>query len=176
MTSEISGGSTHSSGDNQTQNPQNQNNLPINTQSSHTPPTLPPSSSLVIEHFSSGFPSVNQTIVVKLDGSNYLGWLYASLFDIMLGQIVGFSTTAQIWVSLEQTYTTASFAQKLEVQTTLQNLKKEGMSALAYLQKLKLLYNVLASIGGPVSLQDHHIYLFNGIGSKYNAFVSPIQA
>ncbi|KAF4351370.1 hypothetical protein F8388_022745 [Cannabis sativa] len=150
MTSKTSGGSTHSSGDNQTQNPQNQNDLPINTQSSHTPPTLPPSSSL--------------------------GWLYASLFDIILGQIVGFSTAAQIWVSLEQTYTTASFAQKLEVQTTLQNLKKEGMSTLAYLQKLKSLYNVLASIGGPVSLQDHHIYLFNGIGSKYNAFVSPIQA
>ncbi|KAF4399954.1 hypothetical protein G4B88_021168 [Cannabis sativa] len=75
-----------------------------------------------------------------------MSWLYASLFDSMLGQIMGFNTIAEIWVSLERTYPAASFVRSFEFRTALQNLKKDGLTASAYLQKLKTLCNTLASV------------------------------
>ncbi|KAF4347531.1 hypothetical protein G4B88_025769 [Cannabis sativa] len=105
-----------------------------------------------------------------------MSWLYASLSDSMLGQIVGFTTAAEIWVSLERTYSAASFARSSEFRTALQNLKKDRLSASAYLQKLKTLCNTLASVGEPISFQEHLTYLLNGLGPEYNAFVTPILA
>ncbi|KAF4390066.1 hypothetical protein F8388_003008 [Cannabis sativa] len=94
----------------------------------------------------------------------------------MLGQIVGFTTAAEIWVSLERTYSAASFARSSDFRTALQNLKKDELSASAYLQKLKTLCNTLASVGEPISSQEHLTYLLNGLGPEYNAFVTPILA
>ncbi|KAF4352663.1 hypothetical protein G4B88_012566 [Cannabis sativa] len=105
-----------------------------------------------------------------------MSWLYASLSDSMLSQIVAFTTAAEIWVSLERTYSTASFARSSDYRTTLQNLKKDGLNASAYLQKLKSLCNTLASVGEPISSQEHLTYLLNGLGPEYNAFVTPILA
>ncbi|XP_062118762.1 uncharacterized protein LOC133832434 [Humulus lupulus] len=105
-----------------------------------------------------------------------MSWLYASLSDGMLNQIIHFQTASAIWASLEQIYIAASFAWVSEVRTTLQNIKKEGLTTFAYLQKLTSLCNTLASLDNPVSPQDHLIYLLNGLGSDYNAFVTSIQA
>ncbi|KAF4352818.1 hypothetical protein F8388_026360 [Cannabis sativa] len=103
-----------------------------------------------------------------------MSWMYASISDGMLGQIVAFSTAAEIWSSLNQIYTAASFARVSEHRTTLQNIKKDGMTAFDYLQKINSICNILASAGDPVSSQDHLTFLLNGLGPAYNAFVTPI--
>uniref|UniRef100_A0A803NL56 Reverse transcriptase Ty1/copia-type domain-containing protein n=1 Tax=Cannabis sativa TaxID=3483 RepID=A0A803NL56_CANSA len=105
-----------------------------------------------------------------------MSWLYASLSDSMLGQIVGFTTATEIWVSLERTYSATSFARSFDFRMALQNLKKDRLNASAYLQKLKTLCNTLASVGDPISSQEHLTYLLNGLGLEYNAFVTPILA
>ena len=66
-------------------------------------------------------------------------------------------------------------ARLLEIKTQLQNLRKEGMSAMEYIQKLKALCNTLASIREPVSCKDHLFYMFNGLDKEYNAFVASIS-
>ncbi|KAF4366500.1 hypothetical protein F8388_003738 [Cannabis sativa] len=52
----------------------------------------------------------------------------------------------------------------------------EGLTAFSYLQKLQSLCNTLASVGEPISDQDHLTYLLNGLGLEYDAFVTPILA
>ncbi|KAF4352601.1 hypothetical protein F8388_016298 [Cannabis sativa] len=42
--------------------------------------------------------------------------------------------------------------------------------------KLNSLCNTLASVGEPISSQDHLGYLLNGLGPEYNAFVTTILA
>ena len=61
-------------------------------------------------------------------------------------------------------------ARLVELCTQLQSLKKGGMFALDYNQKIKGLCNSLVAIGEPVSREDQLIYMFNGLHSEYNAF------
>ena len=89
-------------------------------------------------------------------------------------QIVSYSTAHEIWVALEQLYASFSMARITELRTSLQNLKKDGLSAMEYIQKFKSISNNLAAIGEPVSRNDHLIYLFGGLGHEYNAFVTSI--
>ena len=58
-----------------------------------------------------------------------------------------------------------------EIKTQLQRLKKEDMTAMEYIQKLKALYNTLDSIGE----LDHLLYIFNGLDKEYNIFVASIN-
>ena len=62
-----------------------------------------------------------------------------------------------------------------EIKTQLQNLKKEGMTAVDYIQKLKMHCNTLTSIGEPVSCKDHLFYMVNGLDKEYNPFVASIN-
>ncbi|KAF4398916.1 hypothetical protein G4B88_023510 [Cannabis sativa] len=90
---------------------------------------------------------------------------------LFYSKIVGFNTAAEIWVSLERTYSAASFDDSSDFRTALQNLKKDGLTASAYLQKLKTLCHTLASVGEPIYSQEHLTYLLYGLESEYNAFV-----
>ena len=100
-----------------------------------------------------------------------MSWIYASLTENIMTQIVCYSTAHEIWVALEQPYASFSMARITELRTALQNLKKDGLSAMRYIQKFKSICNNLAAIGEPVSRNDHLIYLFGGLGYEYNAFV-----
>ncbi|GMN71348.1 hypothetical protein TIFTF001_053389 [Ficus carica] len=103
-----------------------------------------------------------------------MSWIYASLTEEVMGQIVEYTTALEIWNALEQIYSSASMARIIELRNQLQFLKKGRMTAMEYIQKLKSLCNTLAAIGVPVSRNDNLIYMFNGL-DKYNPFVSSIQ-
>ncbi|GFY85402.1 hypothetical protein Acr_04g0001400 [Actinidia rufa] len=105
-----------------------------------------------------------------------MSWIYASINESMLGQIVGYTSASQIWEALERLYAAASFAHLTELRTALQTIKKEGLTALAYIQKFRHLCNSLASIGEPVTYTDHLIYFLGGLGRDYNPFVTSIQS
>ncbi|GFS33695.1 hypothetical protein Acr_00g0030110 [Actinidia rufa] len=105
-----------------------------------------------------------------------MSWIYASINEFMLGQIVGYTSASQIWEALERLYAAASFAHLTELRTALQTIKKDGLTALAYIQKFRHLCNSLASIGEPVTYTDHLIYFLGGLGRDYNPFVTSIQS
>ena len=104
-----------------------------------------------------------------------MSWLYASLSEDIMAQIVGYSTTVEIWNVLNQIYSTSSMAWVTELHTKLQTLKKDGLLVGEYIQRLKSICNSLAAIGELVSEKDQLIYLFNGLYCEYNSFVTSIQ-
>ncbi|RVW86771.1 hypothetical protein CK203_042767 [Vitis vinifera] len=100
-----------------------------------------------------------------------MSWLYASLSEDIMAQIVGYSTAMEIWNALNQIYFASSMARFTELRTKLQTLKKDGLSAGEYIQRLKSICNSIAAIGEPVSEKGHLIYLFNGLDSRIGEFL-----
>ena len=90
-------------------------------------------------------------------------------------QIVGYSTTVEIWNALNQIYYASSMARVIELHIKLQMLRKDGLSVGEYIQKLKSICNSLAAIGELVFEKDYLIYLFSGLDREYNPFVTSIQ-
>ena len=90
-----------------------------------------------------------------------MSYFYTSLSDNVVPQIVGYNFAHEIWSALNKMYASFSMARLSEIKTQLQNLKKEGMTAMDYIQKLKSLCNTLTSTGEPVSCKDHLFYMFN---------------
>ena len=88
---------------------------------------------------------------------------------------MGYNFAYEIWSALDQIYASSSMAWVSEINTQLQNLKKEGMTAMDYIQKLKTLCNTLTSIGETVSRKDHLFYMVNGLDKEYNLFVASIN-
>ena len=103
-----------------------------------------------------------------------MSWIYAFLTEVMLYQIIGYSTALEIWNALNQIYFAASMARLIEICAKIQNLRKWGMIVMEYIKKLKHLCNTLATIGEPVSYIDHLLYLFGGLDRAYNLFVTLI--
>ncbi|RVX04775.1 hypothetical protein CK203_024901 [Vitis vinifera] len=81
----------------------------------------------------------------------------------IMPQIVVYSTTVEIWNALNQIYYASSMARVIELHIKLQTLKKDGLLAGEYIQKLKSICNSLAAIGELVFEKDHLIYLFSGL-------------
>ena len=104
-----------------------------------------------------------------------MSWLYVSLFEDIMAQIVGYSTAMEIWNALNQIYFVSSMVWVTEIHTKLQKLKKDGLSIGEYIQKLKSICNSLVAIGKPISGKDYLIYLFSGLDREYNPFVTSIQ-
>ena len=64
----------------------------------------------------------SQIQIVNLDFTTWhrfnrliMSWIYASLTERMLYQIVGYSTALEIWYALNQIYSTASMARLIEI-------------------------------------------------------------
>ena len=53
-----------------------------------------------------------------------MSWIYAFLTEVMLYQIVGYSTALEIWNALNQIYFAASMARLIEICAKIQNLRK----------------------------------------------------
>lgn len=90
-------------------------------------------------------------------------------------QIVSYYSTAfEIRDSLASIYSATSMAKLTKLRFQLQNPKKGGLIAIAYLNKLKGLCDSLAAICETVSYNDHILYLLGGLGREYNPFVTSI--
>lgn len=105
-----------------------------------------------------------------------MSWLYSSLTESKVAQIVSCNTAFEIWGSLERTYASTSRSRIIELRTELQNIRKDGLSADEYIFKLKSIVDKLASIGEPVTHNDQIIYLLHGLGPEYNSFADTINA
>lgn len=103
-----------------------------------------------------------------------MSWLYASLTEGMMTQIVNYFLVVEIWESLTSIYSATFMAKLTELQSQFQNLEKDGLTTLAYINKHKSLCNNLAAIGEPFSYNDHVFYLRRGLRHEYNPFVTLI--
>lgn len=103
-----------------------------------------------------------------------MSWIYSSLNEDKLREIIGCSTTFEIWEHLRMVYESSSTARIMGLRSQLQKIRKDGLSVTQYLAQIKDIADKFSAISEP-SYRDHLGYILEGLGSEYNPFVTSIQ-
>ncbi|KAL6348009.1 hypothetical protein AAG906_037738 [Vitis piasezkii] len=74
-------------------------------------------------------------------------WIYSSLTEGVMAQIIDLDTASKIWTALEKIFSAASKARIMQLRFQLQTTKKEGLSKMEYLLKIKFVVDNLVAIG-----------------------------
>jgi gag-polypeptide of LTR copia-type len=83
-----------------------------------------------------------------------LGWLRSSLSREILAQVVSAKTYADLWQTLQRSFSATSRARLSELRRKLQNTSKGSSTCLEYIQKIQSVADELTFIGEPVSDDD----------------------
>ncbi|XP_010277266.1 PREDICTED: uncharacterized protein LOC104611766 [Nelumbo nucifera] len=97
-------------------------------------------------------------------------WLLSSLTKTALAQVVGSKTSKDVWETLKSLYSPRGIASFIGLRNELDALRKNDLSMTAYLQKLKVLGDKLATIGEPLTNSQLIHHVLNGISPDYDAF------
>ena len=120
--------------------------------------------------------SINQEFVAwRHQDRMILSQIYSSLTPEIMAQIIEHSTSHFAWTMLEKIFASSSLAIIMQLHLELQSTKKDSISMIDYLMKIKGIADSLAAIGEPVSEQDQIMNLFAGPGAYYNAFMTEIN-
>lgn len=103
-----------------------------------------------------------------------LSTLVSSLSENILAQMVGISTSREVWIALETIFSSHSCARAMQTRQLLSVMKKENQSISNYFQKIKTHLDTLAAIGEPLVPHEFKSYLLGGLDSTYNAIVIAI--
>jgi histone deacetylase 1/2 len=102
-------------------------------------------------------------------------WIYSSVSEGLLGQIVGLPSSLDIWHALSRICASTCRSRKMALKRELQNLKQDGSSISAYATKLKSISDNLAEIGEIVAEDQLKELFINGLNSDYNSFVASLS-
>ena len=103
-------------------------------------------------------------------------WLQSSLTDSILGLVVGLTTSYEIWNALESSFASQSKAKMMQYKMQLQSVKKENMSMIDYLGKIKTYCDLLAAVGCKISEDDQILHVLNGLSAEYDPVIVAITA
>ena len=103
-------------------------------------------------------------------------WIYSSLTEGVMAQIIGLDTASEIWTALEKIFSAASKARIMQLRFQLQTTKKRGLSMMEYLLKIKSIVDNLLAIGENITEQDRILYLLAGLRAEYNSFVITVTS
>ncbi|KAL5572016.1 hypothetical protein UlMin_021613 [Ulmus minor] len=84
--------------------------------------------------------------------------------------------TNSAWNALEKIFSSSSRARLMQLRLQLQTTKKNSMSMIEFIMKIKGFSDSLAAIGEPVSDQDLIMNLLARLGANYNVVVTSISA
>jgi Reverse transcriptase (RNA-dependent DNA polymerase)/gag-polypeptide of LTR copia-type/GAG-pre-integrase domain len=104
-----------------------------------------------------------------------LAWIFSSISPSILSQIVRCQTTAAVWSTLTQIYSSQSMAKKLDLKFQLQTLKKGSLTCDQFINKMQALADRLRSIGTDVPDSELVMYAAQGLGSDYDSFVTALS-
>ena len=79
-------------------------------------------------------------------------WLMGSMNEDIVTQMIGCNTAREIWLTLEQTYSSSSTTKIMQLKGQLQNLKKGNQSIRDYTTNVKNLVSTLNEVGYLISL------------------------
>ena len=102
-------------------------------------------------------PNTDYTKFQKQDSLLY-SWLLSSVSSNLLSQIVGCSTSYEIWKTVKQIFSSQSAARIMQYRRELQNSRKKEASMKEYLGKNKNLCDKLNVVGHKIS--DNEQILF----------------
>ncbi|KAF5460124.1 hypothetical protein F2P56_020015 [Juglans regia] len=98
----------------------------------------------------------------------------SSLTDKVLAQVLGCSTSYEVWTTLEGLFSTQMQAHIMQTQYSLATLKKGSETITEYFHKATALSASLNAAGHPLSPSEFNIYLLAGLGSDYESLVTSI--
>nr|TKR65777.1 hypothetical protein D5086_0000318010 [Populus alba] len=117
--------------------------------------------------------------IINLSNSNdslILATLNASLTEDVLTQIISYSTSRDVWLTLERNFSSLSRAKAIQVRTQLTTIHKGSLSANAYFLSIKRLADELAFAGQPLTADDIITYVLAGLGQEYDSLASIITS
>ena len=92
----------------------------------------------------------------------------------MVGRIIEYKTTREIWGALNKVYQSPSIATMLRLNSQLQKIKKEGITFSKYLECIKEVFDKYSAMGELLSYRDKLMYTLNGLTEEYDGFVTSI--
>ena len=102
--------------------------------------------------------------------------LLASMSEDILGQMTRLTSARQVWEALHGMFGSQNRARVMQVRYQLSNLKKKGLGAAVYFNKMKGFADTMASIGHPLSDEEVLGYILAGLGPEYEPLVATITA
>ncbi|KAJ8639207.1 hypothetical protein MRB53_015901, partial [Persea americana] len=103
-----------------------------------------------------------------------LSWILSSLTEGVHAQVVGLSTSYEVWHHLATTYASTSKARIMQLRLQLHQLKKGADTMSEFLLKAKSIADQLAMALKPIDDDDLVLYILGGLGSEYGPFVTSI--
>ena len=100
-----------------------------------------------------------------------MSWLLSSISESMLGHVIHCTSSAQIWLTLHQLFTTTSKARVLQLRFQLQSTKKGDLSIQDYILKMRGIADSLNSTGLILSDKELLLYILGGLGNEYDPVV-----
>ncbi|KAA8535839.1 hypothetical protein F0562_030841 [Nyssa sinensis] len=107
-------------------------------------------------------------------GQIILSALLSSLTESLLTQVVGLTTSRDVWLALEKTFSSTSSTRILSIHFQLSTLKKASLTITDYFTKVKQLSDTLSAISHPLSSSEITSYLLAGLPSSYDSLVTSI--
>ncbi|KAJ8628397.1 hypothetical protein MRB53_021704 [Persea americana] len=103
-----------------------------------------------------------------------LSWILSSLTEGDCAQVVGLSTSYEVWHHLATTYASTSKARIMQLRLQLHQLKKGADTMSEFLLKAKSIADQLAIALKPIDDDDLVLYILGGLGSESGPFVTSI--
>ena len=97
-----------------------------------------------------------------------MSWLLSSITEQMLGHVVNYRSSAEVWSLLEQLFFTRSKARILQLRLLLQTTKKGATSIEKVILKIKSNANALIIAGQQISDDELILYILGGLGPEFD--------
>ncbi|KAK9105545.1 hypothetical protein Scep_022389 [Stephania cephalantha] len=98
------------------------------------------------------------------------------LSESVLAQVVGLSTSREVWESLRKHFSSQSQSRVLYLKRELQNMRKGNKTMAEYYLHAKQLADNLAASGNPISNTDLQHMMLGGLDSSYDPIVTVLTA
>ena len=124
--------------------------------------------------------------IIKIPNPQYLQWLHqdslilatinVSLTEDVLTQVMPYTTSQEVCLALERTFSSISRAKAIQIRTQLANARKGALSTNAYFLSIKQMADELALAGQPLKHDDIITHVLAGLGQEYDSLASTITS
>lgn len=105
-----------------------------------------------------------------------LGYLLSSLSREVLSSVVNCSTSASVWTTLSEMYSSHSCARKVNTRIALATTKKGVSSVAKYFAKMRGFADELGAAGKPLDDEEFVSFLLTGLDEDFNPLVTAVVA
>uniref|UniRef100_A0A2N9GCL0 Integrase catalytic domain-containing protein n=1 Tax=Fagus sylvatica TaxID=28930 RepID=A0A2N9GCL0_FAGSY len=106
----------------------------------------------------------------KQTDQRLLSLLLSSLTEEAMAEVVGLTTSREVWIALENTFSHRSKAREIRLKDDLQLMKRSTRTVSEYARAFKTICDQLHAIGRAVDGTDKVHWFLHGLGLKFSSF------